>query len=116
MIVLGSLMALSLVADSSRLDFQLMTSPAYDSFARAADARCPDRKLRYLHPADLGGIEEAFLPALPRRERSRIAAADTGFKGCPPAGMSCPAQHTLSAIVRAGMLNNFVRFACSAAN
>jgi hypothetical protein len=112
LMIMRSLLVLALFAVGSRSDYQLMTSPAFESFAHAAEEMCPARKLRYLHPADLDGIEEAFLPSLSRRDRRRVAA-DLGFKGCPSAGASCPAQHTLSSIVRTGMLDNFVRFSCS---
>ena len=115
MMMLGFLLAIAAAADSSRLSFQLMSTPAYESFGRKADAMCPERKLRYLHPGDLGGIEEDFLLPLSKREQHRVAVADLGFRGCPIAGMSCPAQHTLSAIIRAGMLDDFVKSACSSA-
>jgi hypothetical protein len=113
MIMLAFLMASVPVAGDGRLSYQLMISPAYNAFARDADLTCPYRKLRYLHPADLGEMEEVFLMALPSRDRRRLAAIDKGFKGCPPAGMSCPAQHTLGAIVQLGMLGAFTRSACS---
>lgn len=110
------LVALLLVAapNDGRLDFQLMTSGAYETFAKRADAICPSRKLRYLHPADLSGIEESFTANLSPSERRRIKIADPEFKSCPPAGLSCPSQHTLRAIIDAGMLDKFTRAACSA--
>ena len=101
------------LADDRRLSFQLMISPAYQAFARKADVMCPSQKLRYLHPADLGDMEERFQMALPSRDRRRLAAVDKGFKHCPPAGMSCPAQHTLGTIAKLGMLDRFTRSACS---
>ena len=113
MILLVALMASAPVADETRLSYQLMISPAYQAFARKADAMCPSRKLRYLHPADLGLFEETFSMALAPRDRRRLAATDKGFEGCPPAGMSCPTQHTLVAIVKLGMLDKFTRSACS---
>jgi hypothetical protein len=113
MIMLAFLMVSAPVADDRRLSFQLMISPAYQAFARKADRICPSQKMRYLHPGDLGGMEERFLMALPSRDRRRLAALDKGFKDCPPAGMSCPAQHTLGAIAKSGMLDNFTRYACS---
>ncbi len=98
----------------SRLSFQLMTSPAYQAFAQKADAICSSRKLRYLHPADLSGVEESFFAKLSLAERRRIKIADPDFRTCPPAGLSCPAQRTLRAIIDAGMLDKFTRVACSA--
>ncbi|WP_157134725.1 hypothetical protein [Sphingomonas sp. PAMC 26605] len=109
--VLGGLLA----AQPSRLDFQLMTSPAYQNFADKADALCPTRNLRHLHPADLDGIEEGFMPSMTRRERHRIATLNRGDKGCTGAGASCPAQNTLAAISQAGLLDAFVSFACASA-
>lgn len=110
------LLALMLAAtpSDSRLNFQLMTSAAYEAFAQRADAVCPSRRLRYLHPADLSGIEETFFAKLPPAERRLIKIADPDFKTCSPAGLSCPAQRSLSAIVDAGMLDKFTRVACSA--
>jgi hypothetical protein len=102
-----------LAAQPSRLDFQLMTSAAYQSFADKADAVCPARGLRYLHPADLDGIEENFMPSITRRERHRVASLNRGDKGCTGGGASCPAQNTLAAISKAGLLDEFVQFACT---
>ena len=116
MIVLASLLISGLAAaDDRRLPFQLMSSPAYEAFARKADRLCPAQHLRNLHPGDLGGMEEHFLLGLDARARRRIAAHDAGFKDCPLAGMSCPAQHTLAAIVATGMLDGFTRSACATA-
>jgi hypothetical protein len=110
------LLALLLAAgpNDSRLNFQMMTSAAYQAFAQKADAICPARKLRYLHPADLSGLEESFFAKLSPEERRLIKIADPDFKTCPPAGLSCPAQRTLSAIADARMLDKFTRAACSA--
>jgi hypothetical protein len=108
-----ALMVAALAADNSRLDFQMMTSPAYQAFARKGDALCPARRLRYLHPADLDGFEEGFLSTLSLREQRRVKRASPGFKGCPPMGASCPAQHLLGAIDRLGLLDDFTRSACS---
>ncbi|THD38229.1 MAG: hypothetical protein E7773_00250 [Sphingomonas sp.] len=114
MIVLA-LMMLSSIPSESRSDFQMMTSPAYQAFARKGDAMCPARRLRYLHPADLDGMEESFLSTLPSREQRRVARATPDTSNCPPAGASCPAQHTLAAIVRLGLLDGFTQSACSGA-
>jgi hypothetical protein len=108
------LLALLLAAPGdSRLNFQLMTSAAYQAFAQKADAICPSRKMRYLRPAELSGLEETFFAKLSPAERRLIKIADPNFKTCPAAGLSCPAQRTLSAIVDAGMLDKFTRVACS---
>lgn len=114
MLILAAALAFLPAEKPDRLDFQLMTSPAYNAFAQRANTLCPARKLRYLHPADLEDIEESFLPSLMRRERHRVANLNAGWKSCPPAGASCPAQHTLTAISKAGLLNAFVSFACTA--
>ena len=113
MAIIGSLLLLAMAPQPSRLDFQLMTSPAYQTLAQRADVSCPARKLRYLHPADLDGIEEDFLPTLSRHEQHRIASMTRRSKACPPAGASCPGQHTLAAIARTGKLESFVNFACA---
>ena len=113
MLIPTGLVALAAAAGVDRADFQIMTSPAYGAFARMAEASCPARRLRYLHPADLDGIEEDFLPSLTARDQRHIAAFDQRSKGRAPAGASCPAQHTLAAIERAGRLDGFVRFACA---
>lgn len=113
MIVLALVM-MSPIANESRSDFQMMTSPAYQAFARKGDAMCPARRLRYLHPADLDGLEESFLSTLPSREQRRVAHATPDTGTSPPAGASCPAQHTLAAIVRLGLLDRFTQSACSA--
>ena len=115
MLILAAALTLVLADTPDRLNFQMMTSPAYETFARKAERSCPARKLRYLHPADLDYIEEGFLPSLTRRDRRRVTALNAVSKGCSPAGASCPAQHTLTAIAKAGLLNSFVRFACIAA-
>jgi hypothetical protein len=109
------LIAILLAAEpnASPLNFQLMTSAPYESFAQTADAICPSRKLRYLRPADLSWLEESFFAELSPRNRRRIKMSDPDFKGCRSAGLSCPAQHVLSAIVDAGMLDEFTRAACS---
>jgi len=113
--ILASIPILLLLAEPSRVDFQLMTSPAYQAFAVKAEASCPSRKLRYLHPADLDGIEEGFASTLTVRARRQVAAFNKGTKGCAPAGASCPAQHELAAIQKAGLLDAFVTFACASA-
>ena len=113
--ILACIPILLLLAGPSRLDFQLMTSPAYQSFAAKAEASCPSRKLRYLHPADLDDIEENFASSLTVRARRQVAAFNSETRGCPPAGASCPAQHELAAIERAGLLDAFVTFACASA-
>ncbi|CAN5351482.1 hypothetical protein BH10PSE14_BH10PSE14_15490 [soil metagenome] len=115
MIMLAFLMASVPVASDRRLSFQLMVSPAYQAFARKADLQCLSQKLRYLHPGELGQMEEGFGLTLSTRDRRRLAAVDEGFKDCPPAGMSCPAQHRLGAIAKLGMLDTFTRYACSTA-
>lgn len=104
----------ALGAHDSRSDFQLMISPAFQAFAQKGDALCPSRKLRYLHPADLDLDEETFLTALPRPQQRRIGRDSAQFRGCPPAGLSCPAQRTLKAIIKNGELDSFVRSACAA--
>lgn len=103
------------VVDDHRLSSQAMTSPAYEAFARQADAMCPSRKLRYLHPADFGYLEEVFLMSLSADAQSRVAAVNKGWDGCPPAGASCPAQHALGAIIEVGMIEQFTLSACSTA-
>ncbi|GHH26603.1 hypothetical protein GCM10008023_41420 [Sphingomonas glacialis] len=115
MLIRAAILAGLLAAQPSRLDFKLMTSLAYRSFADKADALCPARGLRRLHPADLGGIEEDFMPSMTRREHRRNATLNRGDKGCTDAGVSCPAQNTLAAISHAGLLDAFVGFACASA-
>ncbi|WP_138995592.1 hypothetical protein [Sphingomonas sp. PAMC 26621] len=102
-----------LATQPSRLDFQGMTSRTYQTFADKADVVCPARGLRHLHPADLDGIEEGFMPSITRRERHRVAISNRGDKGCTGGGASCPAQNTLAAISKAGLLDAFVNFACA---
>jgi hypothetical protein len=99
---------------ADRLDFQLMTSPAYQLFASEGERLCPFQKLRYLHPADLDLIEETFLTTVPHRMRARIIR-ESQSKSCPPAGLSCPAQHTLQSIINVGLLEPLLKAACSTA-
>jgi hypothetical protein len=99
---------------ADRLDFQLMTSPAYQLFASEGERLCPSQKLRYLHPADLDLIEETFFTTIPRRLQGRIIR-ESQTKSCPPAGLSCPAQHTLESIIKVGLLKPFMKAACSTA-
>jgi hypothetical protein len=113
MLLLLSLMASTLAPDA-RLDFQMMITPAYQAFARKGDAMCPARKLRYLHPGDLDFFEEQFLFALPARTQKRVTGLTKGIDKCPEMGASCPAQHTLAAIRKAGLLDAFTTSACSA--
>jgi hypothetical protein len=115
MLILAAALAGSAIATPSRLSFPSMTSPIYRTFADKADKVCPARKLRYLHPADLDGVEEDFLSSLTSRQQHRIASRTESDTGCPQAGASCPAQHTLAAIARARQLDAFVRFACASA-
>lgn len=113
MLILAAVLAVSPATEPSRLDFQLMTSPAYGEFAGKADAACPARRLRYLHPADLDLIEKDFIPSSPRRARHRVGILDRGGRGCTGGGASCTAQQTLAAISQAGALDAFVSFACA---
>ena len=114
MLILAALLATSVAGSPSRLDFQMMITPAYGAFADRADRACPVRQLRYLHPSDLDALEEDFLPILSVHQRRRIARFDKGTQGCPLAGLSCPAQHSLAALSKAGFLEAFVAFACHA--
>ncbi|RSU46317.1 hypothetical protein BRX43_15750 [Sphingomonas sp. S-NIH.Pt15_0812] len=114
MLILAALLATPAAGPPSRLDFQLMITPACSAFADKADRACPLRQLRYLHPSDLDSLEEDFLPTLNARQRRRIARFDRGTQGCPLAGLSCPAQHSLAAVSKAGLLDAFVAFACHA--
>ncbi|WP_277969863.1 hypothetical protein [Sphingomonas echinoides] len=98
-----------------RLDAQIMTSPAYGAFASKANLACPARKLGYLHPADLDGIEEDFMPSLKRRDRHRIFALNKRERHCTGGGASCPAQSLLTAISKAGLLDKLVTYACASA-
>ena len=113
--LLATILILTSTTGPDRLDFQLMTSPAYSAFAAKGEAICPARRLRYLHPADLDGIEEDFWPSLSKREQRQVTARQHGDGKCPPAGASCPAQHLLTAIMRAGRLDDFTHFACASA-
>jgi len=103
---------LAIAAAAGRNDYQLMTGPAYQAFAHATDRACPARKLRYLYPADLAGLEEDYVRSLPPAKRRAIGAQNS-WAGCPPAGASCPSQHTLATIRRLGQLERFARFACA---
>lgn len=113
-LILGLVLAVVPDTKPDRLDFQFMISPAYEAFAQKGDALCKARKLRYLHPANLEDMEENYLTSLDRHDRHRIKSFNTGFKGCPQMGASCPAQHTLAAIEKSDLLDGFVQFACTA--
>ncbi|WP_242140765.1 hypothetical protein [Sphingomonas sp. TREG-RG-20F-R18-01] len=113
MLILGAILSVLFGTPPSRLDFQAMTSPAYVAFADKADAICPARRLRYLHPADLDGIEEDFMMSIRRHERYRVRALNKDGKGCTGGGVSCPSQNMLSAISESGLFDSLVSFACA---
>lgn len=114
MLLLAALLLSEPARGESRLDFQLMTSAAFERFATRADRTCRSRRLRYLTPADLELEQESFEHALSPVARRRLAAHDKGFKGCgnTDGGLSCPAQHTLDAMIALKLLDRFTRFAC----
>lgn len=120
MIALLTLIAAGQIATppTPRDDFQIMTSPAFEAFARRTDAICPARRLRNATPADLDYAQERFEDTLAHRQRRRLAAADPGVRGCAnrDGGLSCPAQHKLAAMIRLGMLDSFARSACRMSN
>jgi hypothetical protein len=103
------------LASAAPPSLQVMNTPAFERFAQVSDRTCPGRDLRFLTPADLSYKQERFEQRLSRATRKRLAQADRHWKGCSnqAGGLSCPAQNTLAALTKLGLLRRFTRFACA---
>lgn len=111
------MIAVALLLAASSLDAsQKLAGPAFERFAAKSEAVCPARALRSVTPGDLDLSEQQFLDKLPRRQRSRIAAADHGGRRCTSDhGLSCPSVELLDAMAHADQLDAFVGYACTPA-
>ena len=115
MLLVALALAAAGVGPADPAPLQILASPAFDRFAAAVYAACPQRRLHFVIPGDLDVIEEDFVAAQSRRGRQQIAAANDGGARCAGRkGLSCPTTAMLDAFVATGAIERFAAYACRA--